>query len=288
MNANLAKNYKQINDILGLPQEYKGIKFYPLKIKDVEYKQKMYNLFAMPKNYIPNVSIIKASYIKFLLRVIRQQLLEADPEHDLIIDLVDFLCFVTHLDCPTNEEILHGIGSVHLKTTHDFPDKMGDIQEYGFHLFINDKEFSEQDFDDIREIILEQNDSSVEWVEEYKPDLEEKINFMKRNEPEISLKDIIYIFCCLTGESEQEVSEKTLFQFNARLEREMMVKNFLAFKPLESAGFISSKNKGEELFKHYFSHIERGGRYDSILVNLNKFMENSGLSDEESPVKFEK
>jgi hypothetical protein len=273
MNPNLAKNYKQINDILGLPQEYKGIDFYPVKIGELDYKSSLYNLFHWPKNYVPNADVIKMSYIKYLIYVIAPSLKEKDSNADIEKEFIDFISHITHLD----------IDEIHFGAKEN-PMNKGEFDKFFLYLYIKGVEFSEQDIDNLREIILEQNGSSIEWVEDYKPDLQTRLDVFNGNN-DIDLKDAIYSFCALTNLSEKEVCEKTIFQFNARLEREMRLKDYQAFKPLEISGQVSAKNKKDELFKHYLSHIPKKGRYDDILLNLNTFMEDSGLNDPESGLR---
>jgi hypothetical protein len=273
MNSNLAKNYKQINDILGLPQAYKGIDFYPIKMGEIDYKSSLYRLFYWPKNYVPDVDIIKTSYIKYLFYVIQPGLKEKEPESDLEKEFIDFIGHITQTE---TSKISFGY-KVNLEGRSKY-------DKFILYLFINGIEFSEQDIDNIREIILEQNGSSIEWVEDYKPDLEERLNIFNNNN-DIDFKDAIYSFCALTNLSEEEVCEKTIFQFNSRLEREIRLKDYQAFKPLEVSGQVTAKNKKDEIFKHYLSHIEMKGRYDDILLNLNTFMEDSGLNNPESGLK---
>jgi len=277
MNSQVKSIYKEINDILGLPQIYKGVKFYPLKVGDIDYKDSLYRLFFYPKNYIPDRDILKASYIKYLLYVVQESLKIREPDIDLYKELIKFLCYITKTE-ETNIQLMF----------KEHPESKNIFDKVSLHLFINKIEFSEQDFDNIREIVLEQNGSSIEWVESYTPDLEEKLIFMQRGIEEHSLKDSIYAFCCITNLSEEEVCNKTLFQFNSRLEREIILKDYNLFKPLEVTGQLSSKNK-EEIFKHYLTHIPKRERYDNVLISLNKFIENNSLNNsEEGGLKFEK
>jgi hypothetical protein len=125
---------------------------------------------------------------------------------------------------------------------------------------------------------LEQNGSSIEYVESYQPSLEKKLEFMNRGNSDVDFKDEISSFCALTGLPEVDVGEKTLYQFKSRVEREMLLKDYELFKPLEFSGQISSKNK-EELFKHYMSHIPKQTRYGSILIEKTKYLEQSGLGN---------
>jgi hypothetical protein len=273
MNNNLQKNYKQINDILGLPQEYNGIKFYPIKVGEIDYKISLYHLFHWPKNYVPDVDIIKMSYIKYLMYAIEPSLKEKEPDVDIEKEFINFISHITHLE---PSKVSFG--------SKENPTSRGNFDKYLIYLFIDGIQFSELDIDNIREIILEQNGSSIEWIEDYKPDLEERLNVFNSGN-NIDLKDTIYSFCALTNLSEKEACEKTLFQFSARLEREMRLKDYQAFKPLEISGQVTAKNKKDEIFQHYLSHIPTKGRYDDILLNLNDFMEDSGLNNPESGLK---
>jgi len=253
-----------------LPQEYKGIKFYPIKMGEIDYKSSLHRLFSWPKNYIPSVDIIKMSYIKYLLYIVAPELKEKEPDTDIEKEFINFIAHITHLESS--------------KIRFWFKENSSgrsSFDKFILYLSIDGVEFSEQDIDNLREIILEQHCSSVEWVEGYKPDLEEKMSVFNSSS-DTDLKDIIYSFCALTNLSEKEACDKTLFQFNSRLEREMRLKDYQAFKPLEVSGQVSAKNKKDELFKHYLSHIPMKGRYDDILLNLNTFMEDSGLNNPEN------
>ena len=265
MNSIVSKIYIPSNDVFGLPQEYKGIKFYPIKVKEVEMKGKLYDLFFHPKNYIPDRAILRMSYIKFLIFVVQESMRASDPNTDVVTSLIDFLSSITHEK------------KVDLRY-FEYPESNDPFERISLHLFIDGIEFSEQEFDNIREIVLEQNGSSIDWVEGYNPDLEKKLEFLNRNTLDTDFKDEIYSFCSLTNLSEIEVGEKTLFQFKARMEREVLIKDYNLFKPKEITGQISSKS-GEELFKHYLSHIPKQSRYGTILIDEKKFLQDSGLEN---------
>ena len=266
MNKNVEKIYDKSNDIFALPQSYKGIEFYPIKVKQVKLKKLMYNLFAVPKNYIPEKKILKMSYIKFLFYVVQPKYNSSKKEVDLQDDIIFFLKEITKKD-----DVVYEYENVdRIKDVDDI------IEFLKINIVIDGIRFNEQEFENIREIVLEQNGSSVEYVEEYLPDLEEKLSFMTKSFAELDLKDEVYIFVSLTGLSEEEVGEKTLYQFKNRLEREILLKDYELFKPLEMSGQISSKTN-EELYKHYFSHIDRLRRYHSLMVEKERFLERSGL-----------
>jgi|GEM_PF-3451778 hypothetical protein len=274
MNSIVQQSYNPDNDIWGLPQEYKGVKFYPIKIKETKYKKLFYKLFCQPKSYIADRDILRMSYLKFLLYAVH-----IDPD-----ELLDFLYHITQIEAPytewTDKDPIH-------YAQEKIPEAKEEIDRYALFVYINNIIFTEQDFDNIREIILEQNSMSIEYVESYNPDLEKKLDFMQSGDLDMDLKDEIFSFCALTKLSEIEAGEKTLFQFRARFEREIMFKEYSLFKPLEVSGQITAKNKKDELFKHYLRHIGKAGRYDSIFVNKDKFLADSGLSNPNSQIKIE-
>lgn len=253
MNSFVEKIYDKNKDVFGLPQSYKGIKFFPIKMKDIVTKSMFYQLLFHPKNYIPDREIIKMSYLKFLMFVIHQNYKAIDPTIDTRENLLTLLKNITKID----------------KVKYQLDDKK-------INIVIGETIFDEYEFENVRAIILEQNGSSVEYIEEYNPDLEKKMSFMNRSLQDVDNKDEMYSFCALTKMSEEEAGERTLYQFKCRFEREMLVKEYDLFKPLEVSGQISSKS-GREIFKHYLSHIPHSGRYSSILIDKDQFMEDSGL-----------
>lgn len=263
MNNVVESIYDETKDIFGLPQTYKNIEFYPVKINEIEMKKILYRLFFQPKNYIPDKQILKMSYIKFLFFIVQEICNHNDMNFDIEKELIKFLKHITH-----KEKIVYKIEDY--ESIDNFNDK------FFINIVIDDVIFTEQDFENIREIILQQNGSSIEYVEGYLPDLEKKLEFLNKTTSDLDFKDEMYIFCALTGLSEEQAGEKTIYQFKNRLEREVLLKEYELFKPLEVSGQITSKNK-EELFKHYLSHITQKNRYGSILIEKEKFLSDSGL-----------
>ena len=259
MNNRLKKIYKPDNDIFGLPQIYKGISFYPIKVNQLELKERYQRLLWNPKNYIPDRTVLRMSYLKFLFYVIQQ----AYDDINLIEDLIKFLQEVTKVE---KVEIRY----------NEIEEIEDPFERINFRIFINNCDFNEQEFEDIREIILEQNGSSLDYIESYNPELEKKLNFVNSNMT-LDLKDEIYSFCAMTGLSEKDVGELTLYQYKNRFERETMFLMYKLFKPLEISGQIQAKNK-KELIGHYFTHTENAkSRYASIMVDAKSFIEQAGF-----------
>jgi hypothetical protein len=255
MKQELEKIYKKENDVFGYPQEYKKVKLYPILLKDIGHQDIFYRIFARPKNYIPDIEILKMSYLKFLVCVVYQTI-SNDPE-DMVKKIVDLMSYITK----SNVSLLYqktgsdGHRSLNLKI------KIGDV------------EIDENDFDNIREIVLQQNNLSIEYVEEYNPELEEHLAFLNRSRSNIDMADEIFSFCAIMKIGLKDIEDYTLFQFNNIFEKLVTLKDFDLYKPLLVSGQISFKDGGDGGIKHYLYHSKKGGRYDSILIDKDTFME---------------
>ena len=244
------KFYNNKNDMFGLPQIYKGVEFYPIKLKDFEAQSLYYKIFQYPKDFISQKEIIKASYLKFLLIYINSQW-SKDLGESLDVSLIRFLEIITKHD----DDVYIGFSDVSLEIS----------------IKIGVTVFTEQEFEVIREIILNQNGSSVEYVEEYHPELEKVLQYSSRKFSNLSLEDEIWAFCSIMHKTIHEIEDYTLYQFNKHFERLILSYNHNLYSPLEISGQIKSKN-GSEIIKHFLSPIDKKGRYSSILVSTDAYL----------------
>jgi hypothetical protein len=264
MNENAKEIYVKNNDIWGLPQTYKNINFYPIKINDVKAQHLFYILFQYPKNNIPDKKILRMSYLKFLLLLV-QRPQEFD---DLIKDnlLIDFLKSITKKDVSlgfsiNNQEALN-------KNKIDISS-----EDIAIHLKIDDIYFSEYEFDIIREIILNQNGLSVEYIESYDPELEKALEIRNSKYADLTLEDQLWVFASLLKVPIQQIENYTLYQFKKNFEHIMLLHTFDLYSPLEVSGQIKAKNGGE-LISHFMTHLGEAGRYDSVLISTEDFLNN--------------
>jgi hypothetical protein len=261
MREELRKLYVSGNDIFGYPQMYKGISLYPIKIKDTDMQNLFYQIFSHPKTYIPNVDILKSSYLKFYMYVVGPNL---DYSSERIVN--DFLKVMKYI-CKT-DDIVVGYKEI--------PNAVG-LDSVRLLVKIKDIEISEEEFDDIREIVLEQNGLSIEYIESYNPEMEVHLSFMNRNSSNITMQDEIFTFCAIMRMGLKDVEDYTIFQFKNQMEKLLVLKEFDLYKPLLVSGQITLK--GGEV-KHYFYHSVKAGRYDSIIISTDDFMkQNEGVFD---------
>jgi len=248
MNELVKKWYDKNNDLWGLPQNYKGINLHPLKLKDAKYYNLFYRLFAYPKNSIKDKNVIKMSYLKFIVFTNFSDKILEDG-------LLDFLKHITKTQ------------NVRIETKLINPSLGFEISNFLIRIVVDDIEISEYEFDEIREIVLEQNGLSIEYIEQYHPDLEAKLISLGSD---LDFEDEVFTFAMLTNKSLDELKDYTLYQMQNLMERISTMKNFDMCKPLEASGSISLKS-GE--IKPYFYHYHRKGRYDSILISKDEFVE---------------
>jgi len=260
MNPNVKPYYDEYNDLWGLPQTYKNIKFYPIKLADTKFYTLFHKLFTYPKNYIPDKNILKMGYLKYLLYVIQNAI---NPDGDeLSGDIIEFLNYITKRD-DTN-------------ITWETNDNFEGLDKIAFKIIINGVNLDENDFDNIREIVLEQNGLSIEYIEGYNPGLEEKLNFVMKDSNSINLQDEIFTFCAFMSVNINAIKSYTIYQFRKLMERIAIIKEYDIYKPLEVSGQIKLKN-GE--IKHWLSHTPKLGRYHSIMIEKEKFLGDSGLNN---------
>ncbi len=258
--------YEEGKNIWGLPQKYKDILLYPIKMKDIKYKKLFFELLIYPKNSIAIKEVIKMSYLKFLLYAM-EKLVEIKDVRENFIDFIKYI---------TKENDV----SILEKQTKKIIDS---YDAFEISLKIGENIFTETDFDNIREIILEQNGLSIEYVEAYHPEFEKTLIYASRKNT-LSEEDEITIMCALSGKSLLEVVEYSIYQFQKHFERLLLLEEYRLYQPLLVSGQIELK-KGK--IQPYSIHIGKKGRYDSILIDVDKFKDENKelISPENSKIR---
>ena len=249
MDDSIKSIYKEEYDIWGYPQEYKGLKIYPIKIKDIKYQNLFYRNFAYPKNYIPDKSILKMSYLKFLLYIVETNVKPEDKGKDLL-NLLKYLLKEDDMEFNYKER----------ENSDDFDIfiKAGDIL------------ITESDFEDIRAISLEQNGLSLEYVESYNPELEDKLAFINKDAPNVNFADEVFTFCSMMKKTLPEIENYTIYQFRNQMEKLITLHDYDVYRPLEVSGQISIK--GGQIKHYLYNSKKSSGRYDSVLISKDEFV----------------
>lgn len=243
--------YNDIPDIFSEPQEYKGIKFYPIRIREYRWLEKMYSLLGYPKTFISSndPNLYKMSYLKFLIFAVPQADLKM-KDVSTAKELMDFLRFITRTD----------------NISMDFSGKnTNNFNMMDYKIIIDGVSFSAGEFDDIREIILRQNGTSTKYIEEYDSKFEEKLLWFHRKAGQYNFKEKIFTFAAILGRPISEIGNITIYEMENLFESSV---NLLSYSrqtiPLTSVG-------KDYKFISYMANLKDKGRYDDILISVEKF-----------------
>jgi hypothetical protein len=276
MNDEFEKIYVHQNDIWGYPQVYKEIEFHPIRLHDAKAQDLFYRIFQYPKNFIGEKQFVKMSYLKYL--VYWMQATVDDPERKnyvglyeypagqkIAMGLLDFLKYSTKIDDIDYQMI-----------ALNSPVKEGDLplSNTVLNIRIGKKVFSEEDFDIIRAIILEQNGVGVEYIESFNPELERFLNYENSKLGKgLSVEDQVFVYCALMKKNIDDLKGMTLYQFKKIFARLMLLLDYELYSPLEVSGQIKSKS-GKKIIDHYMSPLpNQKSRYESILIPKDEYLE---------------
>ncbi len=242
--------YNPLKDVFGLPQVYRGIDFYPIHVGDSDATDAFYKIMTYPKNSISDREVIRMSYFKFIIVSAKDRLKTTNS----IIDLFKHITRSDKVD----------VYAESIDTT-----KPPSMVNSTYYIRINNVSISEWEFEDLREIILEQNGLSIEFVNDYNPELERKLNQIHLKS-DMDVEDEIFTLSVLMGKLPSELRDLTLYQLQNIFERSITLKQFDIYEPLLKSGNI--KMLGGDL-RHYLYHRHKKGRYDDILIQTDRFLE---------------
>jgi len=242
------------------PQTYKLINLYPISLQHEKHYEKMIEFLAYPKNSILDKDVTKASYLGFIINILHRFELDKNGKSDVHENFIALMEYITKSTC-----------EIEYKYRIPKPKKITDIQ-YTL-IFDGSNKVSENDFEEIREIILEQNGIPLSYINEYHPELEEKMNKLNNNAT-LTFEEQLFAFCDVAGLSMAQLKEYSYYQFKKHFERTSIRFEYEIFKPLESSGQIKLKD-GE--IKHWLSHISKKGRYDSILIKKEEYVKKGDI-----------
>ena len=255
-------NNETYSNLWGNYIEYRGIKFYPLKVDEYYYYQLMLQLLSYSKNAVSDINIIHMSYLKFMLLMIQLKDNNGQVENNLAL-LLFLLSYVTKTKLDIN--------NVRFKLKQNPPKSIDDYED--IKIVINDVEINQSDFETIRQIILEQNGVSLKIINQYDPSLEEKLVYMQKGIEALDFDEEVFAFSIYMRLSLNEVKKYTFYQFKKSMERIQLKDQDDKFKPLEVSGQISFKDGSH--IPSWLSHVTEKGRYDSILVDKDKFIKDN-------------
>jgi len=236
-----------LNNTWGLPVIYKTLSIYPVKMKDCDIFYNSINCLLIEKNKSQDIQILKMSYLYFLFYIGMNATDESGYKFSYLIDnLKDILSLVFQED------------KIMWKSDNN-----------RIFIVIKNIELNEQDFDNIKKIILSQN--LIKYSENIlDAELEQKIKeaeefLAQRNNDNATLEENIFAFAASMNKFPDEIKELTIYQFKKILERKNLLKTWEVYL------YPALKGGEQDKIKHWLSHIPEQGMYDHVIMSMDEF-----------------
>ena len=249
------------------PIEFKGLKFHPILLKDYEIYQKINIFLTFHKDAIADRDVIKSTYLKFMLFYMPSFERFSNDRSIIENDFKQILSYITKTD---KEKI-----NISYKYSTMTVKKLSEILSVDVN--IDGITFNDYDFEEIRILILEQNNIDIEYIKQFDPRMEENLRayYNVKKDEMSTFEEDFFALCSAMNRLPDEFMNISIYQFKNLMKSKNLLIDFLTYKPLEASGQIEFKNKKKGI-KHWTAHIPKKGRYDDILVRKGVY-ENSDV-----------
>jgi hypothetical protein len=238
------------------PAEYKGFKIYPIKMRDISAFNYSVGSLLLDKDSIPDINIINMTYYEFLMYISAEieDILDK-PSHKL--DMLLRLCF--DLDrSPSNSPILYG----------EYKNKLA--------FQIKDTIFTSNDFDEIRNIIILQNE--IETSNPHmKKETREMLDKARETKAKMSgdkqcgLEDQMICLSIAANLPLDDIYNMTIRKFRRYLRRVDHKIHYEIYKAASMSGFVEFKDKNFP--KHWMIDLDAEDKYEDVLVSFDSVAE---------------
>ncbi len=246
------------------PIPYKGLLFYPIKMKDFYLFSALVSCLMLEKNSISTdpsiaVKLIGMSYLEYLFYA-------SDDENQLKLYLDGLLRLV--------------LGK---RDEEEFEIKYVDIGSDGKPVIIIDnKIYNSSDFDEIKKLIAEQNMIELPNTmiqKKIRDEFEEARKFKERlNKSKVaSLEEQIIALSLYAGWSISDMGDMTIRKFSLAIHRanHMIMSNI--YLTAAMTGFVQFKNK--DVLKGWLSDITKEDKYEDVKVDPESLTKKVNFED---------
>ena len=238
----------QTNFAFDEPCEYKGLKIYPIKLKEYLFFGFSVECLLIDKNSLPDPRVISMSYLDFILD-------GADSENN-------------------NLEKLYGLFYLCAKTDMEKISVHKDVKGKNF-LRIGKVEINASEFEDIKGIIIEQNlievpDYTIQ--KEIRDKIEEGKRITSKGSKMAGLEDQMVAVSIATGIPLEQVYDMSYRKFTKAIERTDMLIHYKIFLQASMSGMVEFKDKS--FIKHWLKEIKPDAldglvEFDSMKRKMN-------------------
>lgn len=239
------------NLLYSQPVKYtEKIVLYPVTMKDILTFQFLTQSVTLRKNStFHEKAIIKMTYLDFLLYSFNNAELENQYKLPNLSQYYFYAVQLLQLCCRDSEIKLN--------------------QENG-RIFINDELITPDIFDDLRRIIIIQNDIDFDMDEFLNYDTEQRLlkaqKDMNRNEEKSSIEDYIDSLAIAMHITEEEIMNMTIRKFWRYLKRYNLHESYTIAKTGECSGMVSYKNP----IRHWMCSIDEEDKYQNLKTDENE------------------
>ena len=231
------------------PFIYKGVAVYPVLMKDILSFQIYSQAITVRKNSrFSDKNIIKMPYLNFLVYVSSNPEVGEHYEMSNLSNYYSYVLFLLQMVCRDN--------------TIKF-------NKLTYEIFIDEMLVTPEIFDDLRRIIIIQNDIDFDIDEFLNYDTEKRLskvqNDLNKNADKITMEDYIDSLCVVLHLTEKEVMNMTIRKFWRFMKRVNLHENYMIMKTGECSGMVSFK----EPIKHWTYSFDKEDKYGSLKANEN-------------------
>lgn len=225
------------------PVPYKDLKIYPVTVRDYIKFHYLVDCLLQDKNSYPDARIISMSYLMFLFY--------ADNEKNMLLLKLKLLLELCLKIDNNSQKIKFGI------------DKN---QKAVF--FVEDKEYSAKDFDNIAKIICEQNcvdmiDESIQKELRDDMDRAKEIKRRMQNAKMCSFEDQMICVMISTPMKLEDVYNVTIRKFSKIIKRIDHKMHYQIYKTASLSGFVKFKTE----ITDWMANLENSDKYSDVKVD---------------------
>lgn len=246
-----------IEDTFDEPRTYKGIKLYPVIVKNYYTFFTYVQSLTLDKNSIPDAKIISMSYLEYLYHLYKEK--SDNALYVVMLDKLLKLCLKlpddTHID-------------------YDYDNKGRPFVKIGDNVFFSD------DFDEIKKIIFEQNLVEVE-NENYSKEARDAIENARKYREKInnsgrkmaSFEDQMICVLISTNLSLDDIYNLTIRKFIKIIQRVELKMHYQIYLQASLSGFVEFKDKS--VIQHWMTEINKD-KYKDVLMDEETINKKAG------------
>jgi len=240
-----------------LPVPYKDLMLYPVTLKDYTKFYYFAQCFTLDKNSIPDARIISMKELEYIYFSTQE-----NPEINPYL-----IWFDRVLALSLKEE--KSFESLEKSITEKY--RYYENNQHNPYFIINDKNYFEEDYQNIKKIICRQNLVDLpdeRFTKEVRDSLEEAKKYKNKDDSPATLEDYIISLSVETGWKLDYIYNMTIRKFLNSLKRLDHILHYKIFLTASLSGFVEFKDKS--FIKHWLANLEEGDRYKDISLDLEE------------------